>query len=203
VPFPPDDRLRLEGCLERLRPHLEPGAVAIAGGVALERALPGRRDRLADLDLVAARREAVRATITGDFLVIHLHLPQPGYARFLIQLVDPTTRVRIDVFPDRPDRGGAIGRARGAPLPLVGPEDLLARKLETLAGDGPVDPKHHADAVALAAHLGRPAPPTPPRLAPNVYSTDVDERCRRCAASLDPAFPLAPRRQVFALLGYV
>jgi len=36
-------------------------------------------------DFVAAHVDAVRETAIREFLVSHFHLPQPGYAKFLIQ----------------------------------------------------------------------------------------------------------------------
>jgi hypothetical protein len=68
----------------------------------------------------------------------------------------------------------------------------------------PADVKHYRDALALAQILHRKAPSvTAECLGKATYSTDVTARCVRCELSLDPAFPLAPRRRIFKLLGYV
>jgi hypothetical protein len=192
----------VSGCLARLLPHL--GEVALAGGVAI--ALhTGRARPPADLDLVAAGPHAIGRGIAADFLIVHYHL----VPRLMVQLVDPATRLRIDVFADR---GGAIARARPMAIGGVAPrvlaiEDLLADKLELLAGaspERPVDPKHLRDAELLAARCGRAAPAVAAGcLRAEVYSTDVDARCPRCARSADADFPLAPKAAVFALLGYV
>ena len=192
------DEERLRTCLERLRPHVDAGALALTGGVALGVHLPALA-RLADVDLVARRMDAVRPSVTRDFLVSHHHVPGPGVPRALVQLVDPETRLRVDVFPDL---AGSVGRAapRDDGWRVVTAADLLAHK-RTLLGK-PVDPKHWRDVVALSAHLGQPLPPAPSLVA-DVYCTDLEHACDRCARSAAPDFPLAPKRAIFALLGYV
>jgi hypothetical protein len=188
--------------------------IAMAGGVAIElrladKGVSGWRDRILDLDFVARRREAIASSVAREFLVCHYHLPQPGYPKFLVMLVDPVSRIRVDVFPDLV---GFIGKAQ--PMSVCGQtwlvfdfESMLDHKLLTLAKASerrPVDEKHHRDALLLARLLGRGVPPTPPTsFREDVYSTDLDARCARCEASRDAAFPIAPKRQVFDLLGYV
>ena len=86
-------------------------------------------------------------------------------------------------------------------------ESMLDHKLLTLASASerrPVDEKHHRDALLIARLLVRNVPPVPPTsLGKDVYSTDLDARCPRCEASRDAAFPIAPKAQIFDLLGYV
>jgi len=212
--FSPRVTERLAGCLARLRPHLRHDEIALAGGVAVEVRLadlgvPGWRDRILELDFVARRRETITPGVAEEFLVCHYHVPQPGYPKFLVMVVDPVSRIRVDVFPDLV---GFIGKAQ--PMSVCGQswlvldlESMLDHKLLTLAKAAdhrPVDEKHHRDALALAALLGRSVPLVPPaNLGKDVYSTDLDARCPRCEASRDAAFPLAPKRRVFDALGYV
>ena len=194
----------LASCLARLLPHLETEHVALTGGVAIGLHVPGRRRaRPKDLDFVARRMDAVSPSVTRDFLVAHFHVPGPAVPKAIVQLVDPSTRLRIDVFPDLT---GALAHARWRTvettrLQVLEPEALLAHKLRLLAG--PVDEKHWLDAVALAARLGEEPPARPARFVPDAYRQDLDGRCARCERSRDPRYPLAPRRVIFGLLGYV
>jgi hypothetical protein len=195
---------RLEGCLARLLPHLDADDVALTGGVAIELHLGGasRRRSVADVDLVAGRLDAVAPSVVGAFLVSHRHVARPGVPKGIVQLVDPLARLRVDVFPGA--SAGARWAAVGAvPMRVLDARALLAHKLEVLAS-GAVDEKHHLDALALAALCGAPAPPPPPTgFRASVYSRDLEGRCERCERSRDPRFPLAPRAEVFAVLGYV
>lgn len=205
---------RVHTCLSRLLPHLEETRVALTGGIAiaLHARASGRRRPLrgphGDIDLVAEAVDAVSSTVVRDFLVSHFHLPQPGYPKFLVQLVDPSSRLRVDVFPDSLR---ALPRAReesvaGVPMRVLDPCSILDHKLATLARaseDHPVDGKHHRDALLLGELCGRPLPPPPAHLRPDAYSQDVDAACARCEASRSDRFPLAPRRQIHDVLSYV
>lgn len=210
------DASSLHGSLGRLLPHVDTCRIALTGGVAIGIHLGASRGErfpgvdAHDIDLVAAAPDAVRATVIDDFLVSHFHLPQPGYAKFLIQLVDPRTRLRIDIFPDA---SGMLARARpvtgmpSLPFALVDAGDILDHKLATLAKSSPEtpdDPKHYDDAVRLGALLGRYVPRVPDaHLRAGEFSRDLEVRCDRCAASTSAEFPLAAKREIHALLGYV
>lgn len=196
-------------CLERLTPHLDRRRVALTGGVAiaLHLDLPARPTH--DVDFVADTLDAVAPTVVEDFLVSHVHLPQPGYAKFLLQLVDPRSRRCVDVFPDSL---GALPRARwhalaDASLLVLDPRAILEHKRALLAAaspDAPVEEKHYDDARALAILCGTRLPERPASgFAPAAYSQDLDAVCARCAASADPRFPLAPKHLVHDLLGHV
>jgi hypothetical protein len=178
--------------LERLRPHVVVEDVALTGGVALVR--HGLRSEAGDLDLVARGLDAVRATAGRAYLVSHRHVEPKAF----VQLVDAETGVRIDIFVD----GAAVERAASlGAWRVVAPGDLLAHKRLLLAR--PVDEKHWTDAVALAARCGEPTPPRPPQVVPTVYATDVELTCARCERGRDAAFPLADKRAIFDVLGYV
>ena len=187
---------RVAHCLDSLARHVSQGEVAITGSVAI-----GGRE-VADLDLVVTQRQAVAPSVGDDFLISHYH----DGGKLAVQLVEPFTRLRIDLFLDSL---GAIARARPGPFgwPVVDPADLLAHKLQLLASAtaaSPVAPKHADDARALAARLGMPPPVVAPELLRNdVYATDVTASCARCQASADPRFRLAPKSEIFAVLGYV
>jgi hypothetical protein len=199
------DRLGL--CLERLAPHVDWGDVALTGSLALEHHLPGSRAEIADLDLVARRMEAVAPTVAADFLISHRHVPGPGVPKAMLQLVDPLSRMRVDVFPDL---AGIVGQAipftlGPKVLQVVRAEDLLAHKLQTVqraSAARPADPKHWLDAQRLARRLGSSLPDMTLHLAAAVHSPSLAP-CERCSRSLDPAFPPSPKTAILDVLGYV
>lgn len=201
-------------CLARILPHLHPRAAALTGGLAihlhLTRAgLRSTRRAIPDIDLVASDPDVVSPSVTDDFLVNHYHLPQRGYSKFFIQLVDPVTRVRVDVFPDV---GNLLATATtvmlgGVPLLMVEAGGILAHKLHAIAAasvQSPVDEKHLRDVAALARLLGQPPPAVRAAcVGQDRYTTDTTIRCQRCEASSRPEFPLAAKAHIFGLLGYV
>jgi len=200
--------------LRKLLPHLDPQSVALAGSVALELALAARgaehaRAPVADIDLVADRLDAVNESVAAEFLVSHYHVAQPGVPKFLIQLADPESGLRVDVFPDTL---GAVERAcpakiAGSELRILSLEDIFAHKIQTLSSasaDRPIDPKHLRHAHTLGHILGRSVPSVPAEsLAAEVFGTDTTATCRRCELSAHPGFPLAPKKDILRVLGYV
>jgi len=205
---------RLHGCLARLLPHTDARRIALTGSVAIDfhlaagtRPLPRRP--AADVDLVAADRHVVRSSVAADFLVSHFHAPQSGYPKFLIQLVDPVSRIRVDVFPDAATSlaRAQLGEVAGVPVQVLDALSILEHKLATLGSAStvrPIDEKHWRDAVVLGALCNRDIPPlTPAWMGKDVYSQDLEAECARCAASRDAAFPLAAKRAICDVLGYV
>jgi hypothetical protein len=210
--FSAQEMTRLTDCLGRLLPHVGRPDIAITGGVAMQVGMagqgrPGTRSDITDLDLVAASIEVVRPSVVRAFLVSHYHVVRPGVPKFMIQLVDPLTRVRVDVFPDL---AGSIADAREIRigeysirvLPL---ERILEHKLLTLSRASrlaPIDPKHVRDAQLLGDLLGAPVPAIDQEaVAPDEYGTG-DLACGRCELSNHPDWPLAPKEQVFDVLGW-
>ena len=204
---------RLSGCLDRLMPHVRLDSIAITGGIGMHLGMAGLgrqglRDDIADLDLVAASTGAIRPTVVEQFLVSHYHVVRPGVPKFMIQLVDPVSRIRVDVFPDLVGslvdaRTIAIGEHSVQVLPL---ERIFEHKLLTLSRaspSAPIDPKHVHDARVLGDVLGRPVPGLAPgALAPDVYGIGADWSCERCELSSHPSWPLAPKDEIFELLGW-
>lgn len=212
--FPPAEMERLAACLGRLLPHLRANDVAIAGGVAIqiamaERGRQGSRAAIADLDLVAGSLEAVSSNVAEDLLVSHYHVVQPGVPKFMVQLVDPVTRIRVDIFPDLVGSLARTSEVRigGRLTRLLALEDILEHKLLAISKASPthpIDPKHAADAYALGELLRRNIPAVAHgSLLKDVYGTDADLACRRCELSSRAGFPLAPKHDIFRLLGYV
>lgn len=209
------NRAALEDCLRRFCRHVDTERIALTGRVAINLHVTvahGDRSRRVvanDVDVVADDAGAVRKTVTTDFLVSHFHRPQPGHPRFLIQLVDATTRLRLDIFPDTLR---ALSRAHvvdvsGVPLRVLDARAILDHKLGLLSSASPASPvekKHYADAMRLGAICGRQVARIPSsHLAAAVYSHDVDATCARCDVSRSVDFPLAPKRVIFDILGYV
>jgi hypothetical protein len=205
---------RLSGCLDRLTPHLRLNAVALTGGVGIQLGLAalgeaGTRDHVADLDLVATSLDAIAPSAVGQFLVSHRHVVQPDVPKFMVQLVDSVSRIRVDVFPDlvgsiKDARVTTIGAHRVQVLPLA---RILDHKLLTLSSasvNAPIDPKHVLDAQRIGAVFRKPVPPVEPeKVKPDVYGVGIDDQpCRRCDLSRDADWPLAPRARIIELLGW-
>jgi len=210
--FPQSEIERLSGCLRRLVPHVRRDEIAITGGVAIQIGLAaaghsGWRKSIADLDLVASSIGAVSRGVVGPFLVSHYHVPQAEVPKFMIQLVDPLSRVRVDIFPDLVGSLKRVQRVKIGPHTMnqISLQDILEHKLQMLSqasAQAPVDPKHDRDARALGAVLGSEVPPVvPDALVRDVYGIEADFACRRCELSRTPLFPLAPKEQVSAALG--
>ena len=185
------------------------GGVAIGIHIAAAYGDPSRSASAEDIDFVAEAVDALRPTVTDDFLVSHFHLPQAGYPKFMVQLVDPATRLRLDFFPGMLailERAMTVDIA-GVSLRVLRAEDILDHKENLLAKasvHAPVEEKHYADAVRLQAMCRRDVHgPVSPHVGRAAYSHDLDARCPRCDASRRPAFPLAPKQAIFDILGYV
>ena len=207
------DTDRLSGCLDRLIPHAQMDHLAMTGSVAMQVGMArlgryGVRNTITDLDFVAGRIDAVRPGVVEQFLVSHYHVVQPGVPKFMIQLVDPGSRIRIDLFPDLV---GSLTNARptqvGAHTILVLPlERIYEHKVQTLSRSSrsaPIDPKHVRDAHVLGEVLGRQPPVVSAEvLATEVHGDETDWFCERCELSRHPNWPLAPKDHIFELLGW-
>lgn len=212
--FDDDQGERLGTCLRRLQVHVDVGAIALAGSLAIDlhlapRGLPRLRPVLTDVDFVATNAEVVSPSVTTAFMVSHSHRPHTGYSKFMLQLVDPESRLRVDVFPGQSD---LIQRARthevgGVRVRVLDLDAVLDHKLTLLAGASelrPIDQKHFDDAQLLGRLLGRQVGEVPETvLCREEYLTDTAVRCPRCECSVDSAFPLAPKERILDVLGYV
>jgi hypothetical protein len=75
---------------------------SLTGGLAIELQLLGcgevpRTRSLNDVDLAVASLQAIPERVADEFLVRHFH-PKAPEGKMLIQLVDPSTALRVDVF---------------------------------------------------------------------------------------------------------
>jgi hypothetical protein len=210
--FADADLQRLGATLDRFLAHVDASAIALTGGVAIEllcqdAGVSSGRARLTDVDFVATSVDAVSASVVADLLVSHFHLPHPGYAKFMVQLVDPETRLRLDVFPDL---AGSIARAAertiaGRRLLVLDAHSILDHKTQSVrqaSASRPIDEKHAHDAMVLGALCGRPIVSPPPEvLTQEIYGKDLTP-CLRCEVSRTARFAVAPRQRIFEILGY-
>jgi hypothetical protein len=202
-----DAGMRVGRCLARLAPLLIVDDVALTGSLALTIHAPGQPRPIRDIDLVACSLAAVKETAARELLVSHHHIAQPGVRRTFLQLVDPETRLRIDVFVD----AAVVGRASPHPIAnrtwrVASAADLLAHKRQLLAAATsarPVDEKHWCDAILLADACAAVPPPRPQHLGRDVYTAEIARVCDPCERSQDPRFRLAPKRAIFDALGYI
>jgi len=173
-----------------------------------------------DIDFVVPAFNCIPDTLADDFLFRHIHpFDPPG--KTLLQLIDPDSCLRVDVFRAC---GDTMHRAVG----IVSLEDLVARTarlLLDLAGGVPVASKHARDYLrfvdlvdAEAAWQDHRKPMHPPtfreadrlirdliRTRGNLlitpeYSKNTEEVCPRGAPTA--AFQLADPNVVLSLLGY-
>jgi hypothetical protein len=158
------DTERACGTLRKLARH-DLSQLAVTGGLAVEihrlrhGVQPATRG-LNDIDFVTGEFGGLPETLASDFLVRHAHpLDPPG--KMILQLVDPTARLRVDVFRAC---GQTMRRTIEVELPtgktrLIAVEDLVARaaRLVLALADGmPVASKHADDYLRLAG-LAEPA----------------------------------------------
>lgn len=194
-----------------------------------------RKRRLNDIDLVAAKGLAgIGAGLKTDFLIHHFH-PTREAGNVFVQLVEPRSCTRVDIFsPRSPLLSARTSKVNidGTNCELLSAEDLTARLLAIvgIVLDGTsVDPKY-LDALkrlmvvtdpGLTAELWndyrRSSDPADLNdafhavthmlgersdlLRPVEYSQDINAECPWCIVSDD--FPLAPRTQIYEMLGYV
>ena len=88
---------RLRRWLTRFLPHVDERSIALTGGSRSTCTCRNAVSRAAgmsstNVDYVAAGGDTVSSSVATHFLVSHFHHPQPGYPKFLIQLVDQASR---------------------------------------------------------------------------------------------------------------
>ncbi len=154
--FSKEDAGKVERFLDKLLPYLDPQNTSVVGGFAIRYHLTIAGKDLSlrsfnDLDLIARSTKAVDAKIQEGFLVYHYHPLAEGSS--YLALVDPDTRIKIDIFPydPAPDKVDFVD-FKGKPVALVSPEDQLIKTvLDTLKVKSGlvVDPKQFKDAEML------------------------------------------------------
>jgi hypothetical protein len=189
----PPDAERAERTLHRLASH-DIREWALTGGMAAEihQLRLGRQPSwrvLNDIDFVTDSFDSIPATLADDFLFRHVH-PFDAPGKTLLQMVDPETAVRIDVFR-------ACGRTMDRLIALeilsnsfrlISLEDLLARmaRLTMDLAERVTTPAKYATDFSRLTELASPE---------RVEAAWMDHRKPRHPAS----FPEA-RRQLEALI---
>ncbi len=131
---------------------------AVTGGIAVAWHLGAATGRpairaLNDLDLIVSGASAIAPGLSAEVLVAHVH-PDARPGRLLVQVIDPATRLRVDIFGAF---GGQLARSRAVSffdgdVPVVSAGDLVARLAALLLDLGlgePVPAKHARDFLAL------------------------------------------------------
>lgn len=135
-----DDAARFSAMLALLSRHLN-GPVVVTGSFAVEWQLltkhgDGQKRRLNDIDLVAVNGLTdIGRGLKTDFLIHHFH-PTREAGNVLVQLVEPHSQTRIDIFSARsPSVGERASPAvvDGTNCRIVSAEDLAARLLAIMA----------------------------------------------------------------------
>ncbi len=144
------------GVISRFIPHVVLENVVIVGGIARRHHLmrygitfPQRPFN--DLDFMIRDRSEMRPSITNEFLIAHYHLPKD--TSFFAGLVDPQTKVTIDVFdyyhaPIDPE----TVHLAGLQLKVRGAEDQLSKTvydLMKITKGHTISPKEFASADQL------------------------------------------------------
>jgi len=154
--FFPEDAEHALKTLERLMKHLP--FLVLTGGVASsyyfwKYDFPISQRKLSDLDVVIEDPSNLRSIITQDFLVSHYH-PKNHKGKFHIMLVDPKTKIRIDVFPflSKANERVQTVNIRNVAFSILSLEDLVCRLLSNCAGlieNKEVDPKYFVTMLSL------------------------------------------------------
>lgn len=98
------DNKKALGIITKLLPHLAQDGVVIVGGLARRHhllrhglAVPARPFN--DLDVMIRDSGEMNPSITNDFIIAHYH--PPGERGFYAGLIDPQTKIKVDVFDYR------------------------------------------------------------------------------------------------------
>lgn len=224
------------GILERLMPHFIAGNLVIVGGLAtthhlLSRGITSTQRSFNDLDIMIKDPAEMKPSITDEFLIYHYH-PLKGTS-FYILLVDPQTRVKIDVFDyDPPPVQPEVVQVAGYSVPIRGVEDQFTKTLFDLmriTTPHRTDPKQFSDARLLMqiADLERAQQIWAKRYS-SIYSFSIAEAMSKaeegrlkypdrvfehpyrrseiytCGECKEvPGFPITPMERIYDLLGYV
>lgn len=124
------------GVLSRFVPHVIQENLVIVGGIArrhhlMKHGILYPQRPFNDLDFMVKDASEMRPSITSEFLIAHYHLPRNS--SFFAGLVDPQTKVTIDVFdyyhaPIDPEEV----QIAGFKLKIRGAEDQLTKAVYDL-----------------------------------------------------------------------
>src|SRR5260221_6345376 len=154
--FSGSDSKMVDKFLQKLIPHLVESEYLIVGGLAIRYQLHKHGvsypiGDFNDLDLKANSPHAVKPSVTKDFLIYHYH-PLKNRSFFIV-LVDPETKIKIDVF-DRTIKEEGFEEIvfHGSKIKVVNIEDQLVKTvfdIQRISQENKVDPKQFIDTRLL------------------------------------------------------
>lgn len=134
--FSDQDTQKVLGILSRFIPHVVQENFVIVGGIArrhhlMRHGIPFPPRPFNDLDFKIRDRSEMRPSVTSEFLIAHYHLPRN--TAFFAELVDPQTKVTIDVFDYyHPPIDPEEVQIAGFQLKIRGAEDQLTKTVYDL-----------------------------------------------------------------------
>lgn len=223
------------GVLTKILPHLAPENIVIVGGLAMRHhwinhELPYQQRPFNDLDLMIKDKSEMHPSITDEFLVYHYHPPRN--TSFFAGLVDPETKVQIDIFDYfHPPVEPVTVQVAGFQLQLRGIEDQLTKTvydLMKIIKGQKLSPKQFTAAklLMLIADMEKAEQIWSNKYAikypfslqeamkkveeeAEIHPENVLENPGRRAVYVcseceeTPGFPLAPMEEIYTLLGFV
>ena len=148
--FSTSNAVRTVKLLNRLLPYLEPQKFALVGGLAIrfhvyQAGLAYPRREFNDLDLVITDLKYLSPLMTKEILVYHFHEQAP---LFYLALVDPVTKIKIDIFAQNSKEKFISVKFGTGKLQIRLVEEQLVKKVEDvgrIASGIAVDPKEIFD----------------------------------------------------------
>lgn len=230
-----EDQGKITTLFDRLTLNLKKDIYALTGSLALRyglisHGLSTSHTPLNDVDLVINNIHDVHPSVTNDFLINHYHLPKSDADTLFIQLVDPVSCLRVDIFPfHKSSRSTWIDTNA---LPILSMEDLFVQIIsitQSIFQGKFVSPKHfdnmnmlmplvhmntanqiwneimlkrYSYSLAEAIDKAQTALKNHSELIKTIaYRADEDFICSKCNHVRD--FPIAPAKKVIEVLGYI
>ncbi len=150
------DSKKINITLERLGKYIN--SITLTGGIVSayyhwKYDLPLSQRKLNDLDIVINDSFDIPASLTKEFFVIHYH-PKSKKGKLLMMLLDPATKIRIDIFPYTGDSQSRKHTTiiSNKSFEVLSLEDLVCQLLvicNDLVKNKSVDPKYFIDMISL------------------------------------------------------
>jgi len=234
--MPAESKGRLQETLARLLPYLTTGEFKIVGALAIRHhLLAAGRDYpypIDEFDLIAKSERAISQDITKDFLVYHHHYAPDNHNIFYLALVDPQTKVKVDIFTEIVLEGLLKVDFNGEEIEIASLEDQLVKTsldIQRISEKSKIKPKELENAKQMAeiANMDeaqeiwkqRKRTEMPETITEAISQVEriaqehpeyLSEEPHRkpepykCSECVDtPDFPLAPMEKIYQILGYV
>ncbi len=156
--FSEEETQRVITHIERLMPHLNLSKIIVVGGLAIryhvyKAGLDNHFGDVNDLDLVAYNYQAVNPSVVKDFMIYHIHPPRKEDGLFYIVLVDPVSKVKVDIFSPNAWEETIKVKFGDYDLKVAAVEDQLVKTtldINRISEEAHVDPKQFAEMKVLA-----------------------------------------------------